>query len=146
MRIITGLLLIVASFFIYANEPKVNEDLNTVHALSPKIYDVKGMGEWQEGSRKGQVRLVITRTAKQDSVFIQWVQWGKSGPQEILYTTHVKEIKDAGRFKVTFIRREMVPNQEPRMVLGLENKYDKSMARAHIWLTEVGHYRCEVKS
>lgn len=113
-----------------------------VYKLSPAIYDVKGMGNWQKGSRGGQIRLVITRMEKQDEVFLQWVQWNDKGPETVKSTVAVKEIQQQGRFKVDFIRRETVGHTR-KIVLGLENLYDKSSSRAVIQVQDLGVYSCK---
>lgn len=139
-----GVFLLV-SLFAVANDHELSPQLKLVHELDPLIYDVKGMGKWQKGSRKGQVRLVLTRTEKKDGAFLQWVRWNKKGPVKVEYTTAISELQSQGHFKVTFIRREVISNNERRIVLGLENHYDKSTQRAYIWVTDMGTYRLEMK-
>ncbi|EAT13718.1 hypothetical protein HF888_09775 [Bermanella marisrubri] len=136
---------LLLSVWAVANDHESSVHLNMVHQLDPLIYDVKGMGQWQKGSRKGQIRLVLTRTEKQDGAFIQWVRWNKKGPVSVEYTTQIAELQTEGNFKVTFIRREVLNEHERRMVLGLENKHDKSIQRAYIWVTDMGTYRLEMK-
>jgi hypothetical protein len=120
---------------------KGSSSVADVYKLSPSIYDVKGMGNWQKGSRGGQIRLVITRTDKQDEVFLQWVQWDDKGPEIVKSTMAIKEIQQQGRFKVDFIRRETVGHSR-KIVLGLENLYDKTSLRAIIQVQDLGVYSC----
>ncbi|MGR6874418.1 hypothetical protein ACU6U9_19430 [Pseudomonas sp. HK3] len=113
--------------------------IDEVYKLSPVIYDVKGMGNWQKGSRSGQIRLILTRLAKQDEVFLQWVQWNDKGPEIVRSTVEVKEIQAQGRFKVDFIRRETVGHSR-HIILGLENLHDKSSTRVIIQVQDLGVY------
>ena len=71
------LCLFISHLVLASSEMSVGQ--SDVHKLGASIYDVKGMGNWKKGSRGGQVRLVITRMAKQDEVFLQWVQWNEKG-------------------------------------------------------------------
>lgn len=136
------LFLLCLYFINIVHAEKGSSTVADVYKLSPAIYDVKGMGHWQKGSRGGQIRLVITRMEKQDEVFLQWVQWNEKGPEMVKSTIAVKEIKEQGRFKVDFIRRETVGHTR-KIVLGLENLYDKTSIRAVIQVEDLGVYRCE---
>ncbi len=142
MRLMALICTLLVSQLILAKGE--SETINDVYKLSPQIYDVKGMGNWKKGSRAGQVRLVITRTHKQDEVFLQWVQWNEKGPELIKSTIAIKEIQQQGRFKVDFIRRETIGHSR-QIVLGLENLHDKSSSRAVIQVEDLGVYRCEIE-
>ncbi|MFT5593190.1 MAG: hypothetical protein ACI8SR_001562 [Oceanicoccus sp.] len=140
MRMFVTLVLAILVTSAYAEKSKGTGD--DVQQLSPVIYDVKGMGNWQKGSRSGQVRLVITRLQKQDEVFLQWVQWDAKGPELVKSTVAIKEIAQQGRFKVDFIRRENKGN-ERKIILGLENLHDKSSSRVVIQVQDLGVYSCK---
>jgi len=142
MRYISVYLLLVVPALLFAKEESITMD--DVYKLSPYIYDVKGMGNWQVGSRSGQIRLVITRTNKQDEMFLQWVQWNEKGPELIKSTVALKEIQKAGRFKVDYIRRETISGRR-QIVLGLENLYDKSASRAIIHVQGIGLYQLKME-
>ena len=142
MRILFLLIGLLLSLNTFAKGESVT--INDVYKLSPFIYDVKGMGNWKKGSRGGQIRLVITRTQKQDEVFLQWVQWNEKGPELIKSTIAVKEIQQEGRFQVDFIRRETIGHRR-QIVLGLENLHDKSSSRAIIQVEDVGIYNCKLE-
>ena len=140
MRMFVTLVLAILVTSAYAEKSEGTGD--DVQQLSPVIYDVKGMGNWQKGSRSGQVRLVITRLQKQDEVFLQWVQWDAKGPELVKSTVAIKEIAQQGRFKVDFIRRENKGN-ERKIILGLENLHDKSSSRVVIQVQDLGVYFCK---
>lgn len=140
MRFVLFLLCLCLVNIVHAE--KGSSSVADVYKLSPSIYDVKGMGNWQKGSRGGQIRLVITRTQKQDEVFLQWVQWDDKGPEIVKSTMAIKEIQQQGRFKVDFIRRETVGHSR-KIVLGLENLYDKTSLRAIIQVQDLGVYSCK---
>ena len=112
--------------------------------LPAAIYDVKGIGNWRKGEAAGQIRLIITRSNKRDDIFIQWVQWSDKGPESIKKTVQVQEIRENANFKTTFIRREAVKGVR-QLVLGLENLYDRSAARAVIQIEDVGRYSCFIQ-
>ncbi len=112
--------------------------------LPAAIYDVKGIGNWRKGEAAGQIRLIITRSNKRDDIFIQWVQWNDKGPESIKKTVQVQEIRKSANFKTTFIRRETVKGVR-QLVLGLENLYDRSAARAVIQIEDVGRYTCFIQ-
>lgn len=134
-------LLMIGWLLISANvmAEKDSAAIDDVYKLSPAIYDVKGMGEWKVGSRFGQIRLVLTRSVKQDEAFLQWVQWNDKGPEKVRSTVVLKEIQQEGRFKVTFIRRESYDSKQ-HIILGLENLHDKSTSRAIINIENIGLY------
>lgn len=142
MRLSLFLLFVYCTLPVWA-EPE-SQAIDVVYKLSPIIYDVKGMGEWKTPTSAGQLRLVITRSEKQDEVFLQWVAWSKKGPQTIKSTIAIKEIQQAGRFKVTFIRRETIEGKR-QIVLGLENLHDKSSSRAIIYVSGIGRYQCKLE-
>jgi hypothetical protein len=118
---------------------KNSATMDDVLQLGPSIYDVKGMGSWQKGSRSGQVRLVIARMKKQDDIFLQWVQWNEKGPELVKSTVKIKEIEQQGRYQVDFIRRETFGHSR-QIVLGLENLHDKSSTRVVIQVQDLGVY------
>ncbi len=123
---------------------KKSTHLASVSQLSSSVYDVKGIGNWRKGDLSGQIRLVITRSNKRDEVFLQWVQWNDDGPQKVTKTVLVKEIMLEANFKTTFIRRETVEGGR-QLILGLENLYDKSSARAIIQIEGIGRYSCHIQ-
>lgn len=137
-------LLLIASSASHGQRLKNSQFLKEVYKLSPAIYDVKGMGNWKKGKQAGQIRLVLARSARQDEVFLQWVSWGKKGPESVVSTVQVTEIAKKARFKVSFIRREASDGNR-NIVLGLENLYDKSAARAVIEVRGVGVYHCKIE-
>lgn len=138
MRTFMFLLCLLAGRFVLAGDD-MNIGQSDAYNLGASIYDVKGMGNWKKGSRGGQIRLVITRMAKQDEVFLQWVQWNDKGPELVKSTVKIKEIEEKGRFKVDFIRRETVGHSR-QILLGLENLYDKSLSRVVIQVQDLGVY------
>lgn len=142
MRLLVALVCFSLAGFAFAKGD--SDTIDDVYKLSPFIYDVKGMGNWQKGSRGGQIRLVITRTQKRDEVFLQWVQWNEKGPELIKSTVAIKEIQQAGKFKVDFIRRETIGHAR-QIVLGLENLHDKSSSRAIIQVQDLGLYSCRME-
>ena len=131
------LCLFISHLVLASSEMSVGQ--SDVHKPGASIYDVKGMGNWKKGSRGGQVRLVITRMAKQDEVFLQWVQWNEKGPEKVKATAKIKEIEERGRFQVDFIRRE-TEGHSRQIVLGLENLHDKSSTRIVIQVQDLGIY------
>lgn len=129
---------------VHGQRLKNSEFLKSVMQLSPAIYDVKGMGNWKKGKQAGQIRLVIARSARQDEVFLQWVYWDAKGPHSIKSTVQVKEIEKMARYKVSFIRREASDGGR-KIILGLENLYDKTTSRAIIEVQDVGLYHCKLE-
>jgi|GEM_PF-1914898 len=138
------LLLCVLSVSAHGQRLKNSEFLKDVMQLNPAIYDVKGMGNWKKGKQAGQIRLVIARSARQDEIFLQWVSWDSKGPYNIKSTVQIKEIEKMGRYKVSFIRRE-AGNGGRKIILGLENLYDKTTSRAVIEVQDVGLYHCKME-
>ncbi|GAA6133658.1 hypothetical protein NBRC116188_04470 [Oceaniserpentilla sp. 4NH20-0058] len=137
-----GLIFLLCLFLSISVQAKTeSQTIEQVFRLSPVIYDVKGMGNWKTAKHSGQIRLVITRSDKQDEMFLQWVQWNEKGPELIKSTVAIKEIQQAGRFKVMFIRREST-NGQRKIILGLENLHDKLSTRAIIHVDGIGRYRC----
>jgi hypothetical protein len=130
----------ITPYALASDEPR--QGMADASNLGVSIYDVKGMGNWQKGSRGGQIRLIITRMAKQDEVFLQWVQWNDKGPELVKSTVAIKEIQEKGRYKVDFIRRE-TSGHTRHIVLGLENLYDKSSTRVIIEVQDLGLYTCK---
>ena len=108
-----------------------------------RVYDVKGLGSWSQGSFGGQVRLVITRTNKQDKAYLQWVEWEDSQPVKVRSTISINEINGVERFTVQFIRRENKVHDR-KIILGLETVRTKEILRANIRLLDVGLYECEI--
>lgn len=138
MRGLIVVLLFAVSLCIQASE-ELSQGAKDVSTLGASVYDVKGMGNWKKGSRGGQIRLVITRMSKQDEVFLQWVQWNEKGPELVKSTVEIQEIRNKGRYKVDFIRRETTGHAR-HIVLGLENLHDKSSIRAIIQVQDLGLY------
>lgn len=144
----TRLILICSMYLMclpmaFSQQGKDPKHLNDVYKLPAAIYDVKGIGQWKKGADTGQLRLVIARTNKRDEVYLQWVKWGKKGPEKVVSTVMVKEIQESANYKTTFIRRESI-NGNRQIVLGLENLHDKSTGRAILDVTGVGRYSCKM--
>ncbi len=141
LRLCLLALMVIAS---QVQAVKKNEHLTTVYNLPAAIYDVKGIGNWRKGEMAGQIRLVIARSNKRDEVFLQWVLWNDKGPETVKTTLQINEIQQEANFKTTFIRRETVKGVR-QLILGLENLYDKSAARAIIEINDVGRYSCVIQ-
>jgi hypothetical protein len=136
-------LLLTWSALSYSQQAKDPEHLKDIYGLPASLYDVKGVGRWKKGNDSGQIRLVIARSNKRDEVYLQWVKWNKKGPEKVVSTIIVKEIQDSANYKITFIRTEGV-GEKRRIVLGLENLYDKTSSRAEIEIINVGRYNCSI--
>ncbi len=137
-------LFILLIFCTQVQAAPKSEFLNSVYKLPVSIYDVKGVGSWRKGEQAGQIRLVITRSSKRDRVFLQWVAWDKKGPARVKSTVQVMEIEQDAKYKITFIRRESAAGNR-QVVLGLQNLYDKSAAKAIIKIQDIGSYSCIIQ-
>jgi len=144
MRMLRLIILLLVVCTSQVQAAKKSEHLTTVFNLPADIYDVKGIGNWRKGEAAGQIRLVIARSNKRDEVFLQWVLWNDKGPEKVKTTLQIQEIQQEANFKITFIRRETVKGVR-QLILGLENLYDKSAARAIIEINDVGRYTCLIR-
>jgi hypothetical protein len=114
-----------------------------VLSIGAHIYDVKGIGSWQNAHMMGQIRMVITRNSKRDDIYLQWVAWRDDTPKAIVASEAVEGINRDANYRVKAISSQIMQGK-PQITLSLEDKYSKEMLRGVIRIIDVGRFECQV--
>lgn len=114
-----------------------------VLSIGAHIYDVKGIGSWQNAHMMGQIRMVITRNSKRDDIYLQWVAWRDDTPKAIVASEAVEGINRDANYRVKAISSQIMQGK-PQITLSLEDKYSKELLRGVIRIIDVGRFECQV--